>query len=233
MLDYQNRQDQINSINTSVNLAKHIIKVYKLMFLGLILTTITSVFVIYTPLINIFANRLVPFLFIIAEFGVVIYLSRRILKLSASVARFWFIIYSVLNGITLSIIFLAYTATSIAGVFVISAAFFGFMALYGTFTKQDLTHWGNLLLVGLITVIVALIINVFLGSSTFGYIISFAGVAIFLGLTAYDNQKIKNLYYQHQNTNIEENLAVYGALILYLDFINLFLFILRILGRRR
>jgi uncharacterized protein len=141
--------------------------------------------------------------------------------------------YSVLNGITLSLIFYTYTASSIAFVFFISAAFFGFMSVYGLVTKTDLTSLGSLLFMGLIGIIIASVVNIFLRSSGLNWLISFVGVAVFLGLTAYDSQKIKNIHFSFAGTNKEKNVSIIGALTLYLDFINLFLFILRILGRRR
>jgi len=232
MLDYQNSKYPIIDID-SMDFSKQLAKVYRMMFLGLMVTAVTSFITMHTPLVNVLANGVALILLMILELGIVVYLSSRITKLTASRATFWFIAYAILNGITLSLIFFAYTSTSIISAFVISALFFGLMAAYGATTKSDLSKWGPLLFIGLISIIVAFLINLFIQSSMLTYIVSFIAVAVFLGLTAYDNQRIKNMYYQYQGTSIVENLAVFGALMLYLDFINLFLSVLRIIGRRR
>jgi uncharacterized protein len=232
MLDYQNSKYPIIDID-SMDFSKQLAKVYRMMFLGLMVTAGTSFITMHTLLVNVLANGVALILLMILELGIVVYLSSRITKLTASQATFCFIAYAILNGITLSLIFFAYTSTSIISAFVISALFFGLMAAYGATTKSDLSKWGPLLFIGLISIIVAFLINLFIQSSMITYIVSFIAVAVFLGLTAYDNQRIKNMYYQYEGTSIVENLAVFGALMLYLDFINLFLSVLRIIGRRR
>jgi len=230
-LDYQN--NQVNRASDTVDISKHLVLVYGWMFLGLVLTGITSLVTLFTPLNVILSNRILFYGVLISEFVLVLVLSSRIMKQSYKQAAFWFVIYSLLNGITLSVIFYRYPVTSIILSFFIAAGFFGFMSVYGIATKADLSSWGNLLFMGLIGIIIAMIANVFIGSSQFDYIISFIGVAIFLGLTAYDNQKIKKMYNYYRGTDKEKNIAVAGALMLYLDLINMFLFILRILGRKR
>ncbi len=164
---------------------------------------------------------------IIAQFGLVIFLSARITKLSANAARALFMAYAVSVGATLSTIFLVYTSSSIMRVFFITGSMFLVMAIVGFLTKVDLSKFGALLIMGLVGIIIASVVNIFLGSDSLQMIVSYLGVGIFLGLTAYDVQKIKKLYAEFGSAG---NLAILGALSLYLDFLNLFLFLLRIFG---
>ena len=154
--------------------------------------------------------------------------------MSASTMVLVFIAYSVLMGVSLSFIFLAYTGASIASTFLIASAMFGGMAVVGYTTKTDLTKFGSIMMMGLFGIIIASVINMFMGSSTLDYIISFGGVLVFTGLTAYDVQKLKRIGSQitHEDEN-SRKLTIMGALTLYLDFINLFLFLLRIFGNRK
>ena len=163
------------------------------------------------------------------------YVSARIDRLSLSTATLLFILYSVLNGATLSIIFLAYTMTSIASVFFITAGTFAAMSLVGYFTKKDLSGLGRILFMALIGLIIATLVNVFLiKSGGFSLIVSYVGVLIFVGLTAYDTQRIKNMLVEADDVSAEaQKIALMGALALYLDFINLFLYLLRIFGGNR
>jgi FtsH-binding integral membrane protein len=231
VMDYRNN-NQTNRVGSS-DLSRHFTFVYGWMFLGLVVSGIMSIITLISPIGDIlYSNKLIFIGAIISEFIVVIYLSSRIMKLNYSQAAGWFLFYSILNGMTISFIFLIYNMSSIILAFFMAASFFGFMSIYGLTTKADLSSWGNLLFVGLIAVIITMVVNIFIGSSTITMIISFVGVGVFLGLTAYDNQKIKSIYNRYQNTDKEKNIAVFGALTLYLDFINLFLFVLRILGRR-
>lgn len=155
-------------------------------------------------------------------------------RLSATAATLLFVLYSIVNGATLSVIFLAYTMTSIASVFFITAGTFAVMAFIGYTTKTDLTSFGKMLMMGLIGIILATVVNIFIGSSMLNMIVSYVGVVVFVGLTAYDSQKIKNLLYQVDNMSEEaQKLALLGSLTLYLDFINLFLMLLRIFGGNR
>jgi hypothetical protein len=180
-----------------------------------------------------------PILFygaVIGELALVIYLSRRIMTMSATAATISFAAYAVLNGVTLSTIFLAYTGATIALAFFTTAAAFGAMSLYAMTTKRSLEGMGHYLMMGLIGIIIASVINIFLRSPVVYYLISYVGIAVFMGLTAYDTQRILAMSRQYSGTVDEENyvkLSILGALKLYLDFINIFLFVLRIFGRRR
>jgi len=174
-------------------------------------------------------------LLVLAEFGLVIYLSARIFQMSASAATMAFAAYSILNGVTLSVIFLAYTGETISLAFFTAAGMFAGMSLFAMTTKRDLSGIGHYLIMALWGIIIASIINIFLRSPGLYYLISYVGVAVFLGLTAYDTQTIKR-WNQEMGSSVNEEqyvkLSIMGALKLYLDFINLFLFLLTIFGRR-
>lgn len=178
-----------------------------------------------------------PILFwglIIAELGIVFWLSSSIMRMTSNMAIGLFLLYSALNGLTLSIVLFAYTQASVASTFFITAGTFGLMSAYGYFTKRDLTSWGNLLFMALIGLIIASVVNIFWANPTMYWIISYAGVLIFVGLTAYDTQKIKNMSLELDAESEEGRKgAIMGALALYLDFINLFIMLLRIFGDRR
>lgn len=170
----------------------------------------------------------------IAELGLVFGLSAAINKISAMTATIMFIIYALLNGATLASIFVLYELSSIASTFFITAGTFGSMALYGATTKTDLTKIRNICYMGLIGIIIAILVNRFLGNSMFGLVINILGVIIFVGLTAYDSQKIKNMVAEAPaDKEVVGKLAVLGALTLYLDFVNLFLHLLSLLGKRK
>jgi uncharacterized protein len=206
-------------------------KSFAWMFVGLMCTGFVSFMLSSNAALVdlIFSNLLVFFGLILAELGLVFFLSARIQRISYGTALVCFLLYSLLNGITLSAIFLIYTANSIAVTFLITGVLFGVMALYGFTTKRDLTSIGNLALMALIGVILVSVVNIFLKSDTLSYVISFVAVGIFIGLTAYDTQKIKRM----AENGASENMGILGALTLYLDFINLFLNLLRLLGKRR
>ena len=210
-------------------------KVYTWMALALAITGVTAYGVAISPnLINIiFGSKMVFFGLIIAELAMVMILTARLNKLSLASATMMFIGYSVLNGVTLASIFLVYTMSSIASTFFICAATFGVMSAYGAMTKTDLSSLGKLLFMGLIGLIIATLVNVFVGNSMLDLIISYVGVLVFVGLTAWDTQKIKMMLadadYMDEST---QKLALIGALSLYLDFVNLFLYLLRIFGKR-
>ena len=172
---------------------------------------------------------------IIAEVAMVITLSAAINRLGFMTAGMLFIAYSILNGLTMSFIFLAYTDTSIATTFFVTAGTFAAMSFYGYFTENDLTSWGRFLLMALIGLIIAAVVNMFMGNSTLDLIISCIGVLIFVGLTAYDTQKIKRMFLANSYAvdDQTQKLALLGSLTLYLDFVNLFLYLLRFLGRGR
>lgn len=183
----------------------------------------------------IFGNKLALWGMLIAELAVVFYLSARINSISFTKATVMFIIYSILNGATLASIFLVYTMSSIASTFFVAAGTFGVMALYGYVTKSDLTRIGNICLMALIGLIIATLVSMFWQNSMLQMIITYAGVILFVGLTAYDSQKIKRLLTADgiEVTEETQKIALLGALTLYLDFINLFLYLLRLLGDRK
>ena len=210
-------------------------KVYVWMTLALVITGFTAYAVANSPGIMTAINRMLMWGLLIGEFALVWYVSARIDRLSLSTATLLFILYSVLNGATLSIIFLAYTMTSIASVFFITAGTFAAMSLVGYFTKKDLSGLGRILFMALIGLIIATLVNVFLiKSGGFSLIVSYVGVLIFVGLTAYDTQRIKNMLVEADDVSAEaQKIALMGALALYLDFINLFLYLLRIFGGNR
>ena len=221
-----------STADTQVRITAFIRSVYGWMAGGLLVTTLASLWVVQSTAMQqlILGNRGVMWFLILAELGLVFFLSFRIQKISAGTAAASFLVYSLLNGLTLSVIFFAYTTASIVLAFGVAAGMFGAMAIYGLATKRDLTSWGSFFFMGLIGLIICSVVNIFLKSSALGWTISIIGVFVFLGLTAYDNQKLKAMAVASGPT---ENYAVIGALSLYLDFINLFLFLLRIFGSRR
>jgi uncharacterized protein len=211
-------------------------KVFNWMAIGLGLTGIVAFFTASSGIAMQIVASPVFIVLILAELGMVFYLSARVDKLQASTATGLFIGYAVLNGVTLSTIFLAYTQSSIASTFFITAAMFGAMAVYGLVTKRDLSGLGSFLFMGLIGILVASLVNMFFKSSAMSWVISMVGVLVFTGLTAYDVQKIKTMGEQGIMTQGEEMIrkgSIMGALALYLDFINLFLMMLRLLGGNR
>jgi FtsH-binding integral membrane protein len=182
----------------------------------------------------VFSNKFVYLGLIVAQLGLVIWLSARIAAMSAMTATLIFLGYSMLTGLTLSVVFLAYTASSLASTFFVTAGTFGAMCLYGATTKRDLTGLGSFLTMGLIGMVIASVVNMFLQNSTFYWITTYIGVIIFVGLTAYDAQKIKAMsVVALEGGESEQKGAILGALRLYLDFINLFLLLLRVMGKRR
>jgi membrane protein len=203
------------------------------MTLGLAITGLASVYTVDSGLVFRMIGGNIFYFLLIAEIALVWFLSARVMKLSLPVATGAFALYSVLNGVTLSPIFLVYTSESIATTFFVTSGTFGAMALYGYFTKRDLTKWGSLLFMALIGVVIASVVNIFLKSEVMMWIITYIGVVLFVALTAYDTQKIKLLAYQTaHDAELSKKVSILGALSLYLDFINLFLYLLRILGRR-
>jgi uncharacterized protein len=207
-------------------------KVYAWMGAGLAITAFMALVTLSSPAIlnAVIGNKLIFYGLIIGELALVFTLSGAINRLSAATATLIFIAYAALNGITLSVVFLAYTANSITSTFVITAGMFGAMSLYGSTTKRDLTSWGSFLFMGLIGIVIASVVNIFIGSSAVSWVVSGIGVLVFTGLTAYDTWKIKEMAAQ----GIEgRKPAIIGALTLYLDFINLFLMLLRFTGNRR
>jgi FtsH-binding integral membrane protein len=183
----------------------------------------------------IFGSRITFFGLIILELVIVGFLSARIFQWSLAQAKAAFVGYALLNGLTLSVIFLAYTASSIASTFFTTALMFGVMSAFGYFTKSDLSGWGKLLGMAVIGLFIALLVNMFWGNSTLNLIVSFAGVLIFTALAAYDTQKLKQIAFigVTEGEEVSHKASILGALTLYLDFINLFLFLLRFTGSRR
>jgi FtsH-binding integral membrane protein len=211
--------------------------VYNWMSLGLGLTALVAYTVATTPAIAqfIFSNTILFWGLIIAQFGLVLAISGAVHRMSAGTATGLFLLYSALNGATLSSILMIYTAASVFKAFIVCTGMFAAMSVYGATTKKDLTAWGSFLFMGLIGIIIASIVNIFMASSALDFIISGVGVLIFTGLTAYDTQKLKEM---GESAPMDDTLAVrrgtiLGALTLYLDFINLFLFLLRFFGGSR
>jgi FtsH-binding integral membrane protein len=207
--------------------------VYGWMFGGLLTTAFAALWVVMSPAMQqiVLGTPMVRFGLIIAELGIVFWLSFRIRVMAPSTAAAAFLVYSLLNGLTLSVIFWAYTGGTITMAFVTAAGMFGAMSIYGMVTKRDLTSIGSFFFMGLIGIVICMVVNLFLKSDGLSFVISLLGVVIFLGLTAWDNQKLKAMA---TATGPQlESFAVIGALMLYLDFINLFLFLLRLFGGRR
>lgn len=211
-------------------------KVFNWMALGLGITGVVAYAAAYSGIAIQLINSPLFYILMFGELGLVFYLSARIDKIEAGTATGLFLGYSALNGVTLSMIFLAYTASSIAGTFFITAGMFGAMAVYGMVTKRDLSGFGSFLFMGLVGIIIASIVNIFLKSSSLYWAISMIGVFIFTGLTAWDVQKIKRMGEEgimEQGEVAIRKGAIMGALALYLDFINLFLMLLRFFGGSR
>ena len=170
---------------------------------------------------------------LLGELGLVYFISSRIMNLSLTTATLLFIAYSILNGVTMSFIFLVYTTSSIANVFFITAGTFGAMSLIGYTTKRDLSKMGQLLMMALVGLIIASFANILMKNDTLSLIISYVGVVVFVGLTAWDTQKIKRMLAQADDISEDaQKIALLGALTLYLDFVNLFLYLLKLLGKR-
>jgi FtsH-binding integral membrane protein len=215
---------------------RFMVRVYNWMGSGLALTGVMAWFVSTNEtILNILVTN--PMLFMvlfIAEIGLVFYLAARVMNMSESKAMGVFFLYASLNGVTLAPLFLLYTNASLASTFLVTAGMFGAMSFYGYTTKKDLTSWGGFLFMGLIGIILASIVNFFMQSSALYWAITYIGVFIFIGLTAYDTQKIKEMnILGNEGTEEDTKEAIRGALTLYLDFINLFLMLLRLMGDRR
>jgi uncharacterized protein len=229
-----NEQISISRVETEQRL--FMIKVYGWMAVALTVTGFTSMLVAssHALLELIYGNSFVFFALIIGEVLLVGYLVTAVRKMSVQAATFAFIGYSVLNGVTLSFIFMVYTESSIASTFFITAGTFGVMSVYGYFTKRDLASLGGFMSMGLIGLVIASIVNIFLQNETVYWMTTYIGVLIFVGLTAYDTQKIKEMnIIGNEGTDEDKKEAIMGALSLYLDFINLFIMLLRIFGNRK
>lgn len=227
-------------------LRQHMLRVYNYMASGLALTGIVAVVIAqisFAPTASgqfglteigytLFATPM-KWVVMLAPLGLVFFLSARLHKLQFGTAQTVFWIFAALMGMSLATVFMLYTGTSIARVFFITAGTFGAMSLYGYTTKKDLTNWGSFLFMGLIGIVIASVVNIFLASSALQFAISVIGVLVFVGLTAYDTQNIKNEYSEHYDEDTAGKLAISGALRLYLDFINLFMMLLHLFGDRR
>ena len=236
-MEYNNYYDKGQTLAQSSVFAVLMRNVYTWMACGLAMTALTAMIVgrnenwVYT----IFTSGMYWGL-LIAEVLLVLFLSARIHKMSFATAGLMFAAYAILNGVTMSFIMLVYTAESIAQAFFVTAGTFGGMSLVGYFTKKDLSVMGRTLMMALIGLIIATVVNIFWQNSMIASILNYAGVIIFAGLTAYDTQKIKVMFQQNQHAGINDQtnkLALMGSLELYLDFINLFIYILRLFGNRK
>ena len=237
---------QQSTVVMDEGLIAYMLKVYNYMATGILLTgivalltfkvavqEISSAGIILTPFGGAIYNSALRWVVMLAPLGVVFYMSFGINKMSASKAQTTFWVFAGLMGLSLSSILLVYTGMSVTRVFFICSATFGAMSIYGYTTKRDLTKLGSFLMMGLIGIIIASIVNIFMQSSMMYFVISILGVLIFVGLTAYDTQKIKNMYAVSDTGEVMGKKAVMGALTLYLDFINLFIMLLRLFGQRR
>jgi len=228
-------------------LRAYMLKVYNYMTTGLLLTGIIAYFFGKASIVTNDMGQIVgatqigallfgsplKWLIMLAPLGFVFYLSARINKMSVSAAQITFWIFSAIMGLSLASLFIEFTHSSIARVFFITSGTFAAMSLYGYTTKRDLTRLGGFLFMGLIGIIIASLVNLFIGSSALQFAISVIGVLVFVGLTAYDTQTIKNMYYAGDSESIGSKKALMGALRLYLDFINLFILLLQLFGQRR
>lgn len=232
---YNNAYSTQGNMESQAGLNAYISKVFGTMFLGLLVTALTALFTATSDtMMEIFYESNLVFVLLIAELVVVFVLSARVGKMSYMATQAMFYLYAVINGITLASIFYVYDLGTIYVAFFTAAASFGAMAVYGMVTKKDLTQIGNILMMALIGIVIAMLINLFIGSETFDIVISFIAVAVFVGLVAYDTQKLKSYYYSSTGDyQMQRKIAVMGALSLYLDFINIFLHLLRIFGSNR
>ena len=250
-----NKQNILNKVKAATQttvvmdegLRAYMLKVYNYMATGVLLTGIVALISFNISVVTDASGAIVSFtefgntlffsgfkwLVMLAPLGIVFYMSFGINKMSSSKAQTVFWIFAALMGLSLSWILLVYTGKSVARVFFITSATFGAMSIYGYTTKRDLTKLGSFLMMGLIGIIIASLINIFMKSSMMYFVISILGVLIFVGLTAYDTQKIKNMYVESDSGELIGKKAVMGALTLYLDFINLFIMLLRLFGQRR
>ncbi len=215
---------------------RFMVRVYNWMSAGLILTGVMALYIASSETMAnlVYSNKAIPIILIVVQLGLVIYLSGWAHKMSASQATGVFLLYAGLTGVTLSFVFLVYTTSSVAWTFFVTAGMFASLSLYGYATKKDLSGFGQFLFMGLIGLILSRVANMFIESASFDSALNYIGVLIFAGLTVYDTQKIKRMnILGNEGTEEDTKEAIVGALTLYLDFINLFLHLLRIMGDRR
>jgi FtsH-binding integral membrane protein len=221
-------------VDIDVGLRDYMLRIYNYMASGLALTGIVAyVFAQYLEANPALARSPIMYLFMLAPLGLVMWLSYGINRMQASTAQALFWVYAGMMGLALASVFLVFTGESIARVFFITAGTFGAMSLYGYTTQRDLSQWGSFLFMGLIGIIIASVVNIFLASSALQFAISVIGVIVFVGLTAYDTQQIKEMYFENDDAQTAGKKAIMGALRLYLDFINLFMMLLQLFGSRR
>jgi hypothetical protein len=230
--DLRSRVGAMGKSSTDPAVRAYVLKVFSWMFTGLFLTAVVAVWVASSPQLTRMVGQW-AFALMLVELGLVLLISLAIGALSARTAAGLFLLYAGVNGLTLSLIFQVYTTASISTTFFVTGGTFGVMAAYGYFTKRDLTGWGSLLVMGLVGIILATVVNWFLQSNTLSWAITYIGVFIFIGLTAYDTQKVKQMAQAGGDEETRGKGAVLGALSLYLDFVLLFLYLLRIFGSRR
>ena len=248
MADYDNRlarSADSAALAVDAGLRAYMLRVYNYMLVGLGLTGAVAWLTANTPLVNVFYNQvqtangigiqpnILGWIAVFAPLAMVFFLSFRLQKMSFAAAQTTFWVYAALMGVSLSTILFLYTGTSIALTFFVTAATFGAMSLWGYTTSRDLTGFGSFLFMGLIGLILASLANFFFRSSQLQFVVSVIGVLIFTGLTDYDSQSIKNMYFTGDDSETTGKKAIMGALRLYLDFINLFLYLLRFMGNRR
>lgn len=233
--NYSKNYDTYSSVDVVSTQNTLMRKVYLWMAAALAISALSAFTVAHNPALMqmIFGSSTAFYVILFAELGLVMWLSAGIHKMSVVTATLMFTLYSVLTGATMSIIFVAFEMSSIATTFLVTAGTFSAMAVYGSITKTDLSKMGNILLMALIGLIIAMVVNMFLKNEMMDLIISGIGVILFTGLTAYDTQKIKELTNGMEDNDETQKMAVLGALTLYLDFINLFLYLLRFLGKRK
>jgi FtsH-binding integral membrane protein len=229
------RVDTIRREGIDEGLRAYMLGVYNYMAAGLAVSGIIAYFVSASPAIlaTIYTNTALTWVVMLAPLAFILAISFGIQKMKASTVQALYWAFAITMGISLSSIFVVYTSASIARVFFITAATFGAMSLYGYTTKKDLTGWGSFLFMGLIGIIIASVVNFFMASAALDFAISVIGVLVFVGLTAYDTQKIRNEYSEFDSGEVATKKSVFGALRLYLDFINLMLMLLRLFGSRR
>lgn len=226
---------RVKTSSLNMGLRNYMVSVYNLMVFGLVITGVTAYLVANVPAVfaMVFGNPVLRMLFMFAPLGVVFYMGSRIGQLQVSTARSLFFAYAVLMGISLSSIFVVYTGASITRVFFISASTFLAMSIYGYSTKNDLLKFSSFLFMGIVGVVVASIVNLFMQSSALMYALSIITVLLFTGLTAYDSQKIKMMYFSADSSSVMQKKAIFGALNLYIDFLNIFISLLHLLGDRK
>jgi FtsH-binding integral membrane protein len=230
---YQGDYAARSGVAFDAGLRKHMLRIYNYMAVGLVLTglvafTVASVPALYVP---IFSSPL-KWVVMLAPLGFIFFFSFKLQTMSASTAQTMFWAFCAIMGLSMASVFLVFTGTSVARTFFIAASMFGAMSLYGYTTKTDMTKFSSFLIMGLIGVVIASIVNIFLGSSALQFIISVVGILVFLGLTAWDTQNIKEQYAENIGAESQQKMAVWGALSLYLNFVNIFQLLLNLTGER-